>query len=280
MRAVITIVLTWLTLASVTWLDDLRGPEGPLVDAGITMATCLVLSCFIGRGITPLALVLGAMGALTQVLLWPHSTILAGGAMFVCLYGTRALRAVGGWSWSAAHILTAMVGGATATWLAAHNGTAPPSSWLVSLVVASLLASAPWAFRADDVVALSLEALALRSSGTTKLRLERAAALRRKLMAQVGVSKAERKRLARVFENILRLGETRIRVGVAGGASLDETIAEHLAALEERCSIVSAREAAVESTRRADAQELRQDNLGVEAEVEALSIGNELRGAE
>lgn len=242
------------------------------VFALVAVTVAALVTAVVEGAVSPLSLIFGAFGAFAFTLLWPVSPVLAGGALFAGLFAPRSLRAPGGVVGLCLHSAVAIVGGLAALWLVStylHDGF---SVRAVSVVVAALLASAPWLLPVDDNLARALRAMAARNRGTTRWRLERAAALRREVEERRHeLPSKEMKRIDEAFKNLVRLGRVRARANDADASVLDDTIAEHLSALEEGLRAIKVRETVIASVRRDAAHELRQESMGIEAEAEALS---------
>jgi hypothetical protein len=166
----------------------------------------------------------------------------------------------------------AVAGGVASLWLVGTYLLDEPAVRAVSVAVAALLASAPWLLPAEDPLVRALGAMARRNRGTTRWRLERAAALRRDVEERRrDLPVKEMRRMDDVFKSLIRLGQVRANAGDDDANALDGAIAEHLSALEEGLRAIKAREAVLASVRREAAHELRQESMGIEAETEALS---------
>lgn len=267
MKFVYSFILGALLLLQTSFM----GSETP-ISALILVITSIIFVFAINGMFNPTALVTGALGALAYEIFAPLHTAFAVAALFLCLYAVRSIRIQGGLVHILIHLFLAGLGGLLGSWIIAnyfYNGI--ESVPLFSLLIASVLICMPWFFPTEDLFAQTLSALAGRVNGSSRWKLEGAASLRRKMVAQKrSMSRAERKRIAGVFKSVIKLGRSRLNAGGQNEAdAIDEAIAKHVEALERVHQAIGRRKAAQKSMTSQVAEELNLETCGVNAEADA-----------
>ncbi len=268
MRVVGRILGAALVLAGAPLVSSLDALPSGIVTV---LAGALVASIITGI-ISPLTQVCGALVAACHALVWPLTPIIASGLMFALLHTGRAARAPGGKKAVLAQLAVAVLSGGAAAWVVLFHQTAPWHLLLVAVTVASLIASTPLLFPVDDHLTSVLRGLARRAAGTLRWRLERAASLRRRMCEQKGtLPKAEAERLDTAFRSLIRLAQVRLESSASTAEVLDESIAEHLPALERGLSAIDRRTAFKTGLENGSAEELEREAEEIEAEAMALA---------
>ncbi len=250
------------------WLETIA----PEASALILVTLAVGLASVIGGAATPVATASGALGALASVALSPLSVVAALAALALGVWAPRALRTRGGWRGLLVQAAVVASSTAVAAWLVAFHEFAGLGVRTIAVVIAVIVASAPWLLVVDDRLAVALAALSRQSRGTTRWRLDRAATLRREIVrqrARRSQPQAEHRRLDAAFRALINLGQTRIGKPEGEAMALDDAIAEHLAVLEESARAMAAREVAVAGARRDAAESLREESVIIAAEAEA-----------
>jgi hypothetical protein len=171
----------------------------------------------------------------------------------------------------AIQLAAAATGAAVATWVVILHLGAGWQLMAVAVTVASLLASAPMLFPVDDPLTAALRALARRSSGVLRWRLDRALALRQRLAAQTErVAAGNRGKLDRGFESLLQVAQRRQVATDEAAETLDASLAQHLTVLERGVSALERRSAVRSDLDRRGVEELQREAEEIESEIEAL----------
>lgn len=249
--------------------EGLRAMPSGLSAVGLALFGA-ALAPMISGAPTPLAIGMGALGALAWAVLRPIAPIPAGAALVVCLYAARAVRARDAAS-VVLQLAVAAIGGAAATWVVLRYGASAPLVRGVAIGVAALLASAPFALAVEHPRVHALLSLARRTRGPARLRLLRAAALQRRVLeGAFPIARSERRRLDRALRTVLRLAEARAEAGALDLAALDRALAVHVAALARLTRALRARWASTEALAGDHARELAAAGDRVAAEAAAL----------
>lgn len=163
-RAFLFVGLAGLALALLGQLDAL----GPITAAGITVASSVGLA-LIAHGGAPLAgeaVAFGASGAVAYEATRSYVPLIASGLLLTFVFGTRAMRSRT-WRELGFHLALAFASGVAASWVARANAGLEASLWMTAIMVASLLASAPWIVPNDAPRTFALRRLASRARGAT-----------------------------------------------------------------------------------------------------------------
>lgn len=249
--------------------EGLRAMPSGLAAVGLAIFGAALAPMLAGAP-TPLAVGLGALGALAWASLRPLAPIPAGAVLVVALYAARAVRAR-----DAASVVTqlalAAAAGAAATWVVLRYGDAEPMVRAVALTMAALLASAPFALTVPHPRVHALLSLAARTRGPARLRLLRAAALARRAHDDAfPIATSERRRLERAFRTVRRLAEARAEAGALDLAAMDRAIGAHVSALTRLTRALRARWSSSEALAGHDARDLTAASDRVAAEAAAL----------
>lgn len=268
MRPISRILAAALVLTGAPLLSRLDALPSGLVTV---VAGALVASVMTGI-ISPLTLICGALVAACYGLFWPFAPILACALIFGLLYTGRALRAPGGKKAILAHLSIAFVSGGAGAWVVLTHQTAAWHLLAVAITVAALIASIPLLLPVDDHLTSVLRGLARRGSGTLRWRLERAASLRRRMgEQQVSLPRAEVEQLDKAFHSLIKLAQVRLEASASTAEVLDESIADHLAALERGLSAIDRRTAFKTGLENQSAGDLEREVDEIEAEAMALA---------
>lgn len=182
-------------------------------------------------GPTPAAIGLGATGALAYAALRPSLPIAAAALLAALVYGARAVRARDAAA-AIVHLALAALAGAAAAFVVLRFAGGDPMVRAVAIAVATLLVSAPFALHVEDPRVVSLARLARHTRGPARMRLLRAAALRRRsIEGPLPLARTDRRRMERAFATVARLAESRIEAGVMDARVIDRALAAHVGAL-------------------------------------------------
>ena len=193
----------------------------PLNAALATVAAGAILAAVLSGSPSPLALGLGAAGALVHTALAPVSVALAGGALFAIAMGARAVRARSIVA-RVAILAIAFTGGGAGVWIGWAYVDATAAVQAASVAVAALLASSALVVAVDDPVAYRLRELAARANAPLRTRLLRGVAIRRRYLdAQGALSRHARRRLERAWRSFVRTAAVRVDGGAAARSALD-----------------------------------------------------------
>jgi hypothetical protein len=243
----------------------------PLAGGVVTVAVCALAASVVAGVISPMTLIFGALAALSHTLIWSEAPVLAGASTFVCLYAGRAVRARGGKSSLAIQLALAGLTAAIATQVVLLHLYAGWQLQLVAVVVGALLVSAPLLIAVDDHLTAELRAMALRSSGVLRWRLERAVTLRRKISSQTGtMASGDADKVERAFMSLVRLAKARQAASSDSVEVLDDSIADHLTALERGLAAIDRRTALRTGMETGRAEEMQREAEQIEAEAQAL----------
>lgn len=258
-RAFLFVGLAGLALALLGQLDAL----GPITAAGITVASSVGLA-LIAHGGAPLAgeaVAFGASGAVAYEATRSYVPLIASGLLLTFVFGTRAMRSRT-WRELGFHLALAFASGVAASWVARANAGLEASLWMTAIMVASLLASAPWIVPNDAPRTFALRRLASRARGATKLRLLRAVVAHRRL-GELELPRALRRSVERAFDDVIRRAERRL--DGEGGGAVERTI-EQLVRVERAAR---SREALIGELDEGS-ERLAADGDALEAEIAAL----------
>lgn len=271
-RALATIAVLGVTLLVA---ETLRAMPAGLAALGLAVFGAALAPMLCGAP-SPLAVGLGALGALAWALLRPSLPIPAGALLFVMLFAARALRARDAAS-VVLQLAVAAIAGASATWIVlryasiAAPGGSEPIVRAVAIGVAALIAAAPFALAARSPRVAALLSLARRTRGPARARLLRAAALEeRTIESAFPIARAERRRLERALRTVTRLAEARAEAGAVDLAAIDRALAAHVDGVARLARALRARWASGEGLRGAEAREVIAASERLAAEAAAL----------
>lgn len=194
-----------LALGLLSQLDRLW----PIAGAAVTVLGSVVLAVLAHGGPASQAVAMGAGGALAYEGAGPYLPLVATGLWLTIVFGTCAMRSRS-WRELAFHLSVAFACGVAASWVARANAGLETSLWMVAVMVAALLASAPWLIPADAPHAYALRALASRARGPLRERLLRAVVTHRRL-ADLDLSAPLRRRIQHAFDQLRDRCEQRLR---------------------------------------------------------------------
>ncbi len=204
-RAFVLVGAAGLVLAVLGQIEAL----GPLASAGIRAASRVMLARITHAG-APLATESAAFGASGVAYEASASCVplLASGLLLSFVFGTRAMRSRT-WRELAVHLALAFASGVAASWVARADAGLEITLWMTAIMVAALLASAPWLLPSDAPRTFALRRLAGRARGTARVRMLRAVVAHRQLR-DVELPSALRRGVERAFDDVIRRGERRL----------------------------------------------------------------------
>lgn len=258
-RAFVFVGAAGLVLALLSQLDAL----GPLAAAGVTVASTVALA-LIAHGGAPLAseaIAFGASGAVAYEATRSYVPVLASGLLLTFVFGTRAMRSRT-WRELGLHLALAFASGVAASWVARANAGLEATLWMTAVMVAALLASAPWLLPSDAPRTFALRRLAGRARGPGRVRLLRAVIAHRHLR-ELELPRALRVRVERAFDDVIR--RTEQRLDGEGGGGVARTVEQ----LVRVARAARAREELLASLDEGSTR-LAADGEALEAEVAAL----------
>lgn len=183
---------------------------GPIASSLGLVWMSVMLAIFVSGRVQPLAVAGGALGAFMSGVLAPLSPAAAGALLVAATFGERTTR-VRSRNGRAIHVLLAFVGGALAGTLSVAFTTSAIPIFIVSVVVASVLASLPFLVDADDPVAHALEEASKDVSEPAKKSLLDGAELRRSAI-DVPLDTQTQARVRKTWQSLLKLAEARTRL--------------------------------------------------------------------
>lgn len=259
-RAFVFVGAAGLVLAVLGQLDAV----GPVASAGVTVASTVMLA-LIAHGGVPLAteaVAFGASGAVAYEATRSFVPLIASGLLLTFVFGTRAMRSRT-WRELAFHLTLAFASGVAASWVARANAGLEATLWMTAIMVAALLASAPWLVPSDAPRTFALRRLAGRARGAGRWRLLRAVVAHRQLR-ELELPTALRRRVERAFDDVIRRAEHRL--DGEGAAGIQRTI-------DQLVRVARAAKAREELLGALDegSERLAADGEALEAEVAALT---------
>lgn len=273
MRNVLSVLSLGTSLVAAPYLLDLP----PALAAAATLAVSVPLTGVCSDGFTPLAIAVGALGALVFQGAAPHSLPVAAALMVTLASMPRAMRARTP-AQRGAHVLSSLFCSAIAAGIAAHSawgGSVDLAVRCAAVLVAGLVASAPRLLPADEPLAYALLGAASDAPESVRTVLLRAVFLRRRVQETPpeGLSTRAFGRLERAWTVLLDAAESRVsntsRPQTA--ALVDARITAHVDALER---IYAAADERLARTAGLDDGALREASMAaesLEAEVAALA---------
>jgi hypothetical protein len=256
--------------AALFGLAPLSARLGVVPGALTFLALAVLFACAASGGMSALAAAAGAAGAFASAVVSPVSAATGGAILVALAYAERTTR-VRGRNAQVVHVGVALVAGALAGTLAGAYEGGALTLRVVSIVVASVLASLPLLVDADDLVAHALDAIAVSVDEPARAALREGAELRRNADAAL-LDRATSRIARRTWSSLVRLAEARLRLqraravrlarphapggtlleGAARAASpadavvtmVDARIAEHVSALARAYTAVDAARAA------------------------------------
>lgn len=207
-RAFVLVGAAGLVLAVLGQIDAL----GPVASAGIRAASRVMLA-LIAHGGAPLAPESTAFDASGVAYEATASCVplVASGLLLTFVFGTRAMRSRT-WRELGVHLALAFASGVAASWVARADAGLEITLWMTALMVAALLASAPWLLPSDAPRTFALRRLAGRARGAARVRMLRAVVAHRQLR-DVELDPALRRGVERAFDDVIRRGERRLDGG-------------------------------------------------------------------
>jgi hypothetical protein len=266
LRALAAIAMLGL---SALFAEGLRSLPTGLASIALALLTAAI-AVGIAASPSPLAIGMGALGALAYAALRPSVPIVAAAVLALSVGTARAMRAR-----DLARIVTqlavATTSGAAAAWVVLRFEGADLGTRTVALAVAALVASAPFAMQVEDPRTHALLRLAASARGPLRVRLLRAAALRRRTIdGPMPVGRSERGALERAFRTVARLGEARAEAGAVEHPAIDRALGANVDAIARLSRALRSRWISGEAIAGHEAKDVAAAGDRVAAEAAAL----------
>jgi hypothetical protein len=261
---------------------------GSVLGAATSVALAILLSWAASGTVCALAVAGGAIAAFAAGLFGSVSGAVAGACLVGLAFAERTIRVRTPVA-KAAHMGVAVLGGAMAGALSSAYASSSGALQGVSVLVGSVLTALPLLVDADDPIAHRLQRVAARLPDPVAQRLREGSVLRR-LSDHAIADASVRRGIPHTWRRLIKLAEARLRLEPTGevqGAGtpnepkpasaraavvgmLDQTIAEHVAALARTYSAADTVEAAAVGLDDAAARGI--DAVGERLEEVSLAI--------